>query len=710
MVTVLTHKAKNKDRSGSDGAGVGARLRAVDQVRNIGIIAHIDAGKTTISERMLFYSGRVHKMGEVHEGNAVMDWMIQEKERGITIASAATTFFWRDCQVNLIDTPGHVDFTAEVERSLRVLDGAVGVFCGVGGVQAQSETVWRQADRYRVPRIVFVNKMDRVGAGFDRVVSCIRERLGACVVPVQMPMGAGDGMTGVIDLVRLRACTFDTSDQGAHVAWGDIPASFAARAEEGRARLVETLAENDEETLERYMEHADVPSDAIVAGLRRATLACRVMPALCGAALRNVGIQPLLDAVEDYLPSPLDVPPIFGKHPRTGSEEPRQAEDADVCALVFKLTGDPYAGRLALARVYSGTLSKGQNLYNPRTKSRARVMRILRLHADSREETATLHAGEIGALVGLRDLAAGDTLCAENAPIELERIRFPEPVMFMAVEPRSRADKDKLDQALALLEAEDQTCVIRKDAETGQTVMGGMGELHLEILKDRILREFGVDIRVGEPMVAYYETVLGSARAEHRFDREAGGTRQMAHVVLEVQAGERESGNAIEFDVDRRRVPDMFHAAIEAGIQDGLVTGVLARYPMRDVRVRVVDGSFDEALSTEVAFRTAALLAFRDAATKAQPEILEPVMALEIDTPSEHVGDVIGDLNGRRGKIRDIVAMDADQTVRADVPLAELFGYSTAIRSLTAGRGRYTMEPEQLDVAPASMRDKLLNR
>ncbi len=709
MAAVLTQKAHNRNRA-VRGSGDGTRLRELDCVRNMGIIAHIDAGKTTISERMLFYSGRVHKMGEVHEGNAVMDWMAQEKERGITILSAATTFFWRERQVNLIDTPGHVDFTAEVERSLRVLDGAVGVFCGVGGVQAQSETVWRQADRYRVPRLVFVNKMDRAGANFERVLGRVRERLGATVVPVQIPIGCGDALKGIIDLVRMRACAHDPIDPATPPVWEDIPADQAARAEEARARMLETLAENDDTILERYMENADVPADEVLAGLRRATVACRVSPALCGAALRNLGMRPLLDAVTDFLPSPLDVPPVDGKHPRTGVDLARHAQDSELCALAFKLAGDPYAGRLALVRVYSGQIVKGQNLYNPRTKQRMRATRLLRLHADSRDETDTLFSGEIGALVGLRDVAAGDTLCAENAPIELERIPFPEPVMFMAVEPRSRADKDQVEQALALLAAEDQTCVVHCNQETGQTVMGGMGELHLEILHDRMRREFGVDARVGKPMVAYYETVAATARGEHLFDREAGGQRQVARVVLEVGPRERSAGNEIVFETDRRRVPERFHAAIEEGVKDGLATGVLARFPMRDVGVRIVDGVFDEALSTEIAFRTAALLAFREAAVAARPEILEPVMALEIETPGAHVGDVIGDLNGRRGKIREIVASGEDQTVRAVVPLAELFGYATAIRSLTAGHGRHTMEPEQLDVAPASVRDELVNR
>ncbi len=687
------------------------RCRPLAKVRNIGIVAHIDAGKTTVSERILFYAGRVHRMGEVHEGTAVMDFMPQEKERGITITSAATTCFWRDCQINLIDTPGHVDFTVEVERSLRVLDGAIGVFCAVGRVQPQSETVWRQANRYGVPRIAFVNKMDRIGADFEAVVGEMRDRLGANAVPVQIPWGREESFRGVIDLVTMERVLFDERTLGARCERGPVPPEMAAAAEAARARMLEKLAEADEAVLEAYLEHPDLPAETIRAGIRRAVVSGRMVPVLAGAALRNKGVQPLLDAVVDYLPSPADLPPVAGHHPKTHAIVLREADDSGpTAALVFKLVNDPYVGRLALVRVYSGQLRKGHNIYNPRTRKRDRISRLVLLHADAREEVETLYSGEIGGVVGVKQGSTGDTFCAEHQPVELERIRFPEPVMAMAIEPKSQADREKLNAALEDLAAEDPTCVITTDAETGQTLISGMGELHLEILRDRMLREWKVEANTGKPMVSYRETITGHGRGEHRFEREIGGQRHMAQVVLEVEPGPRGEGNRIEFDVPATRIPAAFRPATEEGIRDGLTTGVLANYNLTDVRVRVVGGAFHEQESTDVAFRTAACLALREAVRAAGPVLLEPIMAMEITVPAEHLGDVIGDLNGRRGQIRDIAARDAAQVIHALVPLAEIFGYSTAIRSLTRGRASYTMEPTRFDIVPEAIQHQLLNQ
>ena len=680
-------------------------------VRNIGIIAHIDAGKTTTTERILFYSGMVHKMGEVHEGNTVMDWMEQEKERGITITSAATTCFWRDHQINVIDTPGHVDFTVEVERSLRVLDGAIGVFCGVGGVQPQSETVWRQADHYKVPRIAFINKMDRMGADFDRVVSEIRSRLHAQAWPVQLPLGAEDDFRGVIDLLDMKARRYDEDSLGVQWVEEPIPADWAARAEECRAQLAEAVGELDEQVLEAYLENPDVPAAVLRAGIRRAVIGKAMVPVLCGSSLRNKGVQPLLDAIVDFLPSPLDVPAVVGVHPKSGETLTREADEASpTSALVFKLASDPYVGRVAFTRLYSGRLTRGQNVYNPRTGKRERIIKLLRLHADSRTEVEALYAGEIGAIAGLKQAVTGDTLCAENSPIELERIGFPEPVMFMAIEPRSSADRDKLNAAIDSLAAEDPTCLVRTDAETGQKIISGMGELHLEILKDRLLREYRVEANTGKPMVAYHETVTGSGRSDYVFDREIGGNRHFAKLTIEVGPRERGSGNAIEWAVSTEVIPAVFRGDIEGGLNDGLSTGVLCRYPLIDVRVRVTGGAVDPETSTDVAFRTAAVMGFREAVSAADPQVLEPIMELEIIAPAEHMGEVLGDLNARRGKVKEMFSRGESQIIRALVPLAELFGYATAIRSLTRGRASYTMEPKQFEVVPEAIKQELLNR
>jgi len=712
MVTALEQKKKRSKATAPSGSReASGRLRGLRKVRNIGIIAHIDAGKTTTTERMLYYAGLVHKMGEVHDGTTVMDWMAQEKERGITITSAATTCFWRDHQVNIIDTPGHVDFTVEVERSLRVLDGAVGVFCGVGGVQPQSETVWRQAERYGVPRVAFVNKMDRMGVDFAGVVAEIRDRLGSNAVAVQLPIGAEDSFGGVIDLVSLKAIEFDDESLGADMSVQDVPAGMAAAAEAARHELLEKVADLDEEVLDSFLENPDTPAEVLRSGIRRATVGNEMIPVFCGSALRNKGVQQILDCVVDYLPSPLDVGVIEGEDPRSEEKVTREADDsAATSALVFKLANDPYVGRLCFVRVYSGGIKKGQNVFNPRTRKRERVTRILRLHADSRQDTQALYSGDIGAVAGLGSATTGDTLCSENAPVVLERIRFPEPVMFMAVEPRARADRDRLNQALAALCSEDPTWVCRTDRETGQTIVSGMGELHLEVLKDRMSREFKVEANTGKPMVAYYETVTGPGRSDYTFDREIGGHRQFARVCVAVAPRERSSGNLIEFERAAEGVPGEFLKDVEGGINDALMTGVLARYPLADTAIRVTDVAGDPENSTDVAFRTAAVMAVREAVTIGVPDLLEPIMSLEIVTPSETMGDVLGDLNGRRGRVIDMQTRGEMQTIHAKAPLAELFGYSTVIRSLSRGRASYTLEPDHFEIVPAGVRQAILSR
>lgn len=697
--------------SGSNRLEAEGREHPLSTVRNIGIIAHIDAGKTTTTERILFYSGRVHRLGEVHDGNTVMDWMIQEKERGITITSAATTCYWQNHQINIIDTPGHVDFTVEVERSLRVLDGAIGVFCGVGGVQPQSETVWRQAERYHVPRIAFVNKMDRMGADFMRVVSEMRDRLGANAVPLQLPWGAEETYKGVVDLLEMTAIVFDDETQGAAITRVQIPDELREAAETARAILVEKVAEKDETVLEAYLEQGDVSADVLKAGIRRVVVANEMTPVFCGSSLKNKGVQPLLDAVVDFLPSPLDVPPTEGHRPKTNETVYREADDrGPFSALVFKLSSDPYVGRLAYIRIYTGVLKKGQNVFNPRTQKRERVMGLMRVHADAREEVERLCSGEIGAIGGLKGVTTGDTLCAENDPIELLRIRFPEPVMFMAVEAKTRADKEKLVGALQSMADEDPTCIIKQDAETGQTVISGMGELHLEIIKDRMKREFKVAANTGRPMVAYQETVTSNGSATHLFDRDLGGQRHVAAVTVAVAPRPRGAGNEISIEVTTRVLPEPFRSSVETGLGDAAITGVLSRYAVTDTSITVTGVGVDQEFSTEVAFRTAATMALREAVLAAGPVMLEPIMALEIVTPAEYMGEVLGDVSSRRGKVNDMIAKGDLQAVHATVPLAALFGYSTAIRSLTRGRASYTMEPVQFDIVPETLQKELLNR
>lgn len=677
------------------------REHSLANIRNIGVVAHIDAGKTTTSERILFYSGRLHRLGEVHHGTATMDWMEQERERGITITSAATTTFWKGVQVNLIDTPGHVDFTVEVERSLRVLDGAVGVFCAVAGVQPQSETVWRQARKYKVPGLAFVNKADRMGANFSRCVEQIRAKLLLPAFPVQLPLGLEEAFRGMVDLVTGKAYLFDDESLGAEFSVEEIPVEFAEAAEIARMELIEAVAERDEQCLERFMETGTLEESELKAGIRRLTCAQQFVPVLVGSSLKNKGVQPLLDAVVDYLPSPLDVPVPQGLHPKTGEPVIREASDHEaVCALSFKIANDGYVGKIAFVRVYSGMLVKGQNFFNPRTGKRERLQRLVRLHANSREELDVLYAGEIGGVVGSKELTTGDTLCAEAQPLVLERIEFPESVIAMSVEPKSSSDKDTMMNALGVLADEDPTFRFSLDKDTGQTLMHGMGELHLEILRDRLLREFKVQARAGKPMVTYRETIGKTAQFTQVFDREIGGKRQLASITMKVEPLPRGAGNQITLLPSKRDFPEELRKASTEGIQDALVTGMLRNFPMADVKVTVEDVEVHPTESTETAFRSAAHIGMRQVLLDAEPLLLEPVMNVEVLTPEENMGDVMADLNSRRGKIRDLEAVEDGQKISADVPLAELFGYTTTLRSLTKGRASQSMEPTGFAVVP----------
>jgi elongation factor G len=687
-----------------------SRDRPLALIRNIGIVAHIDAGKTTTSERILFYSGKVHKLGEVHHGTATMDWMEQERERGITITSAATTTFWKNHQINLIDTPGHVDFTVEVERSLRVLDGVIGLFCAVAGVQPQSETVWRQARKYKVPGLAFVNKADRMGADFGKCVDKIRSRLKLPAMPVQLPIGIAEGFRGVVDLVARKAYLFHDESLGAEFEVTDVPADMADDVEAARNELVEAVAERDDEAMEAYMENGDVPEPLFKAAIRRLTVAQKLVPVLVGSSLRNKGVQPLLDAIVDYLPSPVDVAKVQGLNPKTEQTITRDANDHEpLAALAFKIAHDSYVGKIAFVRIYSGMLAKGQNIYNPRTQKRERLGRLLRLHANHREDIEVLHAGEIGGIVGFKNVTTGDSLCNEAHPIVLERIVFPEPVIAMSVEPRSSADKKALMEALQCLADEDPTFTITVDPDSGQTLIHGMGELHLEILRDRLFREYKVQASAGKPVVTYRETVEGSHEARHVFDREIAGRRQMAELAVKVSPRARGQGNLIEFSVSKIVLPDLYRKAIQAGLEDALVTGMVKHFPMTDVHVVVTDGIPHPTDSTEVAFRSAAHLAIRDALQGANPLLLEPIMNLEVICPEEHMGDVLADLNSRRGRIRDMEATEDAQKITADVPLAELFGYATALRSMTKGLAVQSMEPACFAPVPRDVQANILN-
>ena len=686
----------------------------LSHVRNIGIVAHIDAGKTTTTERILFYTGKIHKTGEVHEGDTTTDFMVQEKERGITIQSAAISCTWKDWAINIIDTPGHVDFTMEVERSLRVLDGAVCVFCAVGGVQPQSETVWRQADRYHVPRVAFVNKMDRMGADFGRVVEEIRTKLRANAAPVELPIGKEEGFQGVVDLLEMKGIVYDEASEGKTFTVGEIPAGLKDDAELARAELCEKIADLDEGVMEAYLEKGDLTADELRAAIRRQVVAGAFVPVLCGTAFKDKGIQPLLDAIGLYLPAPTDRPPVEATDLKSGEKVTRRQDPAEpLAALVFKIATDPYVGRLYFVRVYSGVLKKGANAFNPRTKKRERIMKIVRLFADQQIEVDHLAAGDIGALVGLKECTTGDTLCAEMKPLYLERITAPQPVMFLAIEPKSGADKDKLVASMEQLAAEDPTCQVRQDEETGQTILSGMGELHLEILVDRLKREFKCAANVGKPMVSYVETVTAPAVKAFTFDRELGGKRHAVTLAIEIRPLERGKGVQVDVSRDfRNTLPDPKLAdVVVQGLRDGVATGVLARFPMTDLAVCAVRCTLvDPEISDEIAFRSAAVMGFREAAEAAAPEFLEPIMKLEITTPPESVGEVLGDLNARRGTVLDMEQRGDMQIVHARVPMAQMFGYSTAIRSLTKGRASYSMEPSDFALVPPAVRKALLER
>ena len=686
----------------------------LQNTRNIGIVAHIDAGKTTTTERILFYTGKIHKHGDVHDGNTTTDFMVQERERGITIQSAAISCEWKGCGINIIDTPGHVDFTMEVERSLRVLDGAVCVFCAVGGVQPQSETVWRQADRYNVPRIAFVNKMDRMGADFQRVVGELRGKLNAEACPVNLPIGREESFKGVIDLVEMKAIVYDEATEGKTFTVGEIPAELKDDAELARAELVEKVADLDEGVMEAFLEKGDLSKEELVPAIRRIVVAGRFVPVLCGTSLKDKGVQPLLDAICAYLPSPADRPPVQATDLKSGEPVQREQKDsAPLTALVFKIATDPYVGKLFFVRIYGGVLKKGANAFNPRTRKRERIMKIVRLFADDQIEVESLSAGDIGAIVGLKEATTGDTLCAEMKPCYLERIVAPQPVMFMAIEPKSSADKDKLVDSMKALAAEDPTCQFREDAETGQTILSGMGELHLEILVDRLKREFKCAANTGKPMVSYCETVTKPAQTSFTFDRELGGKRHAVTLKIAVEPLERGAGHKISLSREFSALVGDRHLqeCVEQGLADGVATGVLARYPMTDLEVECLGAELvDPEISDEVAFRSAAMMGFREAAEAAAPEFLEPIMKLEITTPPESVGEVLGDLNGRRGTVLDMEMRGDMQIVHARVPMAQMFGYSTAIRSLTKGRASYSMEPDKFEVAPKNVRDEILSR
>lgn len=672
-------------------------------------MAHIDAGKTTVTERVLYYTGKIHRMGEVHEGTATMDFLPQEQERGITISSAVTTCFWRDCRINIIDTPGHVDFTVEVERSLRVLDGAIAVFCGVGGVEPQSETVWHQADKYGVPRIAFVNKLDRVGADFFAVVKAIREKLNANAHPIQIPIGKEADFVGVVDLVEMKAYFYDVDETGAVYRVGEVPSSLQEEALRAREHLIETLAEIDEEVLSRYLEGEELSPDLLREAIRRGTIAGKFVPVLGGSALKNKGIQPLLDAVVFYLPSPLDLPPVRGFHPETKEEETRLplAKEPFV-GLVFKIVMDPHAGKISFVRVYSGVLRSGTYVYNASKREKERVSRLLIIHASHREDVEEVKAGDLCGIVGLRRATTGDTLCDERYPIVLEAPSFPEPVISVAIEPKTRADQDKLSIALAKLAEEDPTFRVRSDEETAQTIISGMGELHLEIIVDRLLREFKVEANVGKPQVAYKETIRSFARAEGKFIRQTGGRGQYGHVVLEVEPCEEPF--VFEDHIVGGTIPREYIPAVEAGVREALDNGVIAGFPVINVKVKLVDGSYHPVDSSDLAFKIAGSIALKHAIEKANPVLLEPIMKVQVIVPREYLGEVIGDLNARRGKIESIEAKGETQIVNARVPLAELFGYATVLRSLTQGRATYTMQFSHYQEVPTNLMKEIIEK
>ena len=685
-----------------------ARQFPLEKTRNIGIMAHIDAGKTTTTERILFYTGKTHKIGEVHEGGATMDWMVQEQERGITITSAATTCQWAGHRINIIDTPGHVDFTVEVERSLRVLDGSVAVFCAKGGVEPQSETVWRQADRYNVPRMAYVNKMDITGADFYRVVQMMKDRLHANAVPIQIPIGFEDTFEGMIDLVKMRAIVYGDK-LGKEEEFVEIPADMVEKAQEYRQMLLEAVAESDDELMMKYLDGGDFTEDEINEGIRKMTIACKMTPVCCGSSYKNKGVQPLLDAVVAYMPAPTDIPPIKGVNPDTGEEDERASSDElPFSALAFKIMTDPFVGRLAFFRVYSGTLGSGSYVYNSTKGKRERIGRILQMHANHREEIDMAYSGDIAAAVGLKDTTTGDTLCDEKAPIILESMVFPDPVISVAVEPKTKADQEKMGIALQKLAEEDPTFRVNTDPESAQTIISGMGELHLDIIVDRLLREFKVGCTVGNPQVAYRETIRKAVKSEGKFVRQSGGKGQYGHCWLEITPRQPGEGFLFENKVVGGAIPKEYIGPIEAGIKEAMQNGVVAGYPMVDIGVTVVDGSYHEVDSSEMAFKIAGSMGFRSGALKATPVILEPYMKVEVTVPEEYMGDVIGDLNSRRGRIEGMEARSGAQVITAFVPLSEMFGYATDLRSKTQGRGNYSMEVDHYEDVPKNIAEAIV--
>ena len=680
----------------------------LDKIRNIGIMAHIDAGKTTTTERILFYTGKTHKIGEVHVGAATMDWMVQEQERGITITSAATTCHWKGHSINIIDTPGHVDFTVEVERSLRVLDGSVAVFSAKGGVEPQSETVWRQAEEYNVPRIAYVNKMDTTGADFFNVIQMMKDRLGANAVAIQVPMGAEDSFVGLIDLVKMQAVIYGDK-LGKDEEFEPIPEEYVEEAQKYRQILLEAVAESDDDLMEKYLEGEDLTEEEIKAAIRKMTCQCKIFPVTCGSSYKNKGVQPLLDAIIDYMPSPLDVPAIKGTNPETGEEEERPSDDkAPFAALAFKIATDPYVGRLAFFRVYSGTLTAGSYVYNSNKDKRERIGRILRMHSNHRTEIDEVFAGDIAAAVGLKDTGTGDTLCDDKAPIILESMVFPEPVISVAIEPKTKADQEKMGIALGKLAEEDPTFRVRTDPESSQTIISGMGELHLDIIVDRLKREFHVDCTVGNPQVAYRETIRKEVESQGKFVRQSGGKGQYGDCWLKLTPLQPGEGFKFENKIVGGAIPKEYIAPVEAGVKEAMENGVIAGYPMVDIAVTVFDGSYHEVDSSEMAFKIAGSMGFKSGALKANPVLLEPYMKVEVTIPEEYMGDVIGDLNSRRGRIEGMEARSGAQVITAYVPLSEMFGYATDLRSKTQGRGNYSMEVDHYEEVPKNIAEAIV--
>ena len=680
----------------------------LEKTRNIGIMAHIDAGKTTTTERILFYTGRVHKIGETHDGGATMDWMVQEQERGITITSAATTCQWDGHRINIIDTPGHVDFTVEVERSLRVLDGSVAVFCAKGGVEPQSETVWRQADKYGVPRMAYVNKMDITGADFYNVVQMMKDRLNANAVPIQLPIGFEDTFQGMVDLIKMKAIVYSDA-LGKEEEFVDIPADMVEKANEYRQALMEAVAESDDELMMKYLEGEELTEEEVMAGIRKQTIACKMTPVCCGSSYKNKGVQPLLDAVVAFMPAPTDIPHIKGVNPETGEEDERPSCDSEpFSALAFKIMNDPFVGKLAFFRVYSGTLDAGSYVYNSTKGKRERIGRILQMHANHREEIDMVYSGDIAAAVGLKDTTTGDTLCDEKAPIILESMVFPDPVISVAVEPKTKADQEKMGIALQKLAEEDPTFRVHTDPETAQTIISGMGELHLDIIVDRLLREFKVGCTVGNPQVAYRETIRKSVKSEGKFVRQSGGKGQYGHCWLEISPREAGEGFLFENKVVGGAIPKEYIPAVGEGIEEAMKAGILGGFPVVGVHANVYDGSYHEVDSSEMAFHIAGSMAFKDAMAKAAPALLEPIMKVEVTMPEEYMGDVIGDINSRRGRIEGMEDISGGKMIKAFVPLSEMFGYATDLRSKTQGRGNYSMFFDKYEQAPKSVQDKVI--